>query len=185
MTNAAKERDMIIGTEGNKDYLVIAEQDGFILGLKPLLLIGGDASQYGFRLRMQQAETGKPDIENKQATLDSMQKAFSQIPWSKRSSTRFSTVLLSDCAYGVEFIDKISDEALGGFGVLISEIEGHLDEGIELLDLLDTVTFVKERYTSMLAEVRTAYAEFTAKSNKTKNSTHVADVLSFPTDDIE
>lgn len=184
MTNAAKERDMIIGTEGGKDYLVIAEDNGFVLGLKPLILIGPDASQYGFRLRMQQGTTDKPDIENKQAVLEGMQETFNGVPWSKRSSTRFSTVLLSDCAYGVELLDKVKEEALGGFGMLLSTVEGAIDP-VDLLDLTDTVNFITEKYTSMIAEVSEAYAQYQSKDNKATHQDHVADVLSFPTDDIE
>lgn len=187
MGNAAKEREMIIGTEGNKDYLVIAEQDGFILGLKPLLLIGMDQAQYGFRLRMQEAENDKPDIENKQAKLDKMQAVFTGVPWSKRSSTRFSTVLLAEVSYGIEFLDKVKEEAVNGYGKLVDTIA----EGIapvEISDPVDLVNFVTERYEEMIEEVRKAYAEYqSGKSGKGKKASEAADVLSFPTsgDDIE
>ena len=183
MSNAAKERDMIVGTEGGKDYLVIAKQDGFVLGLKPLMMIGMDQSSYGFRLRMQQ-DSDKPDIENKNALLEQMQSVFSDIPWAKRSSTRFSTVLMSGSAYGVEFLDKIQEEALAGFGELIDTLVEHIAPA-EVIDPVDLVSFVTERYTSMIDEVRKAYADATQKQ---KTQEGVADVLSFPTpqnDDVD
>lgn len=182
MTNAAKEREMIVGTEGGKDYLVIAEQDGFVLGLKPLLLIGPDTSQYGFRLRMQQGFDEKPDIENKNALLEGMQSVFKDVPWAKRSSTRFSTVLLTECAYGVELLDEVKKDALGNFGKLIDTIVESIAP-IAINDPVDLVNFVTERYTTMIDEVDKAYAEYTSKKQKTEG---VADVLAFPSsDDVE
>ena len=52
-----KVRNMIVGSEGHEDYLVIARQNGYVLGLKPLLMISSDEAQFGFRLRMQKAQT--------------------------------------------------------------------------------------------------------------------------------
>jgi hypothetical protein len=175
---------MIVGTEGGKDYLVIAEHNGFVLGLKPLLLISMDNSQYGFRLRMQRAETDKPDIENKQATLAKMDETFSEVPWSKRSSTRFSTVILADCSYGVEFLDKVESETLAGFGKLVDSIVERIAP-VEVNDPVDMVNFITERYTTMIEEIRKAWAEHNAPAQKKESD--VADVLSFPSkgDDVE
>lgn len=184
MTDAAKDRDMIVGTEGGKDYLVIAESNGFVLGLKPLLLVGMDNAQYGFRLRMQQAEGSKPDIENKTATLGLMNETFAEVPWSKRSSTRFSTVILADSAYGVEFLDKIELDALEGFGALITSIIERIAP-VEVNDYSDMINFIVERYTAMIGEIRKAWEEHNSKPKKKESD--VADVLSFPSkgDDVE
>ena len=111
-----------------------------------------------------------------------MQNVFANVPWAKRSSTRFSTVLLSDCAYGVELLDKVKEEALGNFGKLIDTIAESIDP-VAVNDPVDLVNFVTERYTAMIDEVSVAYAEFTSKKPKQKG---VADVLAFPSsDDIE
>jgi len=83
-----KERTMIAGSEGNEDYLVIARQNGYVLGIKPLLMIGPDQAQYGFRLRMQKAQTAEDISKVPEAEAQSMLETFPEVPWSKRSPTR-------------------------------------------------------------------------------------------------
>jgi|Cruoilmetagenom7_1024161.scaffolds.fasta_scaffold00637_28 hypothetical protein len=179
MTNAAKQRVMIIGTEGNPDYMVIAQDQGFILGIKPLLLIGMDGAQYGFRLRLQKDVDSKTDIENTHADLDTMQAVFTGIPWSKRSSTRFSTVLLNEVSYGVEFIDKIKTEVFNGFSTLFDEIVETIAP-VTLNDETDTLKFITERFELMLTEVAGAYAQYKGEGKQAEQNGDVADVIAFP-----
>ena len=181
MTNAAKQRVMIEGTEGNPDYLVMAKDQGYILGIKPLLLIGADATQFGFRLRMQKDAEAKTDIENTAADLDTMQAVFAEVPWSKRSSARFSTVLLNDITYGVEFLDKIKDGVTNGFTELFSEIKSKI-EPVQVEHQKDVLAWLQERYDTMIEEVRKAYAEHKGEGT-TDKADGVADVIAFPTGD--
>ena len=187
MTNAAKQRVMIVGTEGNPDYLVMAKDQGFILGIKPLLLISMDQTQFGFRLRMQKDEDAKTDIENTSGDLAIMQSVFSDVPWSKRSSTRFSTVLLNDISYGVEFLDKIKGEVNEGFVKLFGEIVEKIAPVI-VEDESDVIKFLTERYETIIEDVRQAYAQHKDGDNTPSKNDDVADVIAFPqkddTDDI-
>ena len=180
MTNAAKQRVMIIGSEGNPDYLVMAKDQGFILGIKPLLMISMDATQYGFRLRMQKDDEAKTDIENESADLDTMQAVFTEVPWSKRSSTRFSTVLLNDISYGVEFTDKIKDLVKQGYTELFSEIVAKI-EPVDVIEQTDVIKFLWERFEIMVDEVSKAYAEHKEGGETPAKNKDVADVIAFPT----
>jgi hypothetical protein len=177
MTNTT-ERKMITGTEGNPDYLVIAKQDGFELGLKPLVLIGIDQSQYGFRLRLVKGEHA--DIENEKQNLETMQHVFAEIPWSKRSGTRFSTVLLNECAYGIEFLNKVREQAKQGAQTLVAAVIEKV-EPVELFDTLDTMAFVEETYDSILDEIEVEFSKYKAEQQQSTKSQIVADVLAFPT----
>ena len=45
------EKKFIVGTEGQADYLVVAEQAGHLLGIKPLILQAPNCTYVGVRVR--------------------------------------------------------------------------------------------------------------------------------------
>ena len=179
-TTAKQNRVMIAGTEGNADYLVIAKQKGFILGIKPLLMVQMDQTQFGFRLRLQKADDAKTDIENKQGNLELMQQVFADIPWSKRSGKRFSTVLVNEIGYGVEFLDKVREGALEGFPKMVDEIKAKIAP-VEIEDEDDVAKFTIERYLQVLAEIDESYAKYKkGEDTSIKKQPGIADVIAFP-----
>lgn len=150
----ATTRTMITGSEGNEDYMVIARSNGYVLGIKALLKIGPDFSQYGFRMRMQKADL-KPgeNIESlPQAEKDKMVKTFAKIPWGKRSLVRFSTVLTVGSSYGYDFRQQLLEEASDKMGEMIGEVGEHIDP-VKFLDKEDAVTFLNEKFAEIVKKI--------------------------------
>ena len=157
---SAAKRIMFEGTEGNKDYLVIARSNGYILGIKPLVVISMDGGQYGFRLRMQKASTDQ-DISNTAADAEGMTEVFTDIPWSKRSTTRFSTVILTEVPWGIEYADKFRTTVLEGFGALLEAVQEKLGE-VSLVNPDDAKDFLTEGYNALVDQFQASYAKFLA-----------------------
>lgn len=184
----AKERLMIIGTEGNPDYLVCARKNGYVLGIKPLLQCGVDQTAFGFRLRLQKAETGQ-DITNKHADVEGMTKVFAGIPWQKRSSKRFSTVVLTELAWGVEFQSQILDEVQGTVDQLLTEVSDKFEDDEQFLDYDDMREFLMDRYAEDSQKFLDAYHEYLAgqegTSTTSSNTLPEGQVVAFPVSDSD
>lgn len=148
-----KNRVMITGSEGNPDYLVIARQNGFILGVRPLLQFGPDASQYGFRLRMQKADQKGNIIELPEAEKEIMLKTFPDIPWSKRSMTRFSTMLMRQETLGWDFHEKVAVKAKTDLVEMLEEVAKKIVP-VKLLNQSDAVDFVTEGYDAIIGALK-------------------------------
>lgn len=170
--NATKKRVLFAGSEGNPDYLVIARQNGYVLGIKPLLQISKDISQYGFRLRMQKSASVDDKVhELPAAEKESMLKTFPEIPWSKRSSERFSTMLMRQTAFGWEFRQKMLEEVKTNLVELLDEVIGKI-KPITLLNEKDAMNF--------LTEGMEAVIELIENSQKKDEDSNGANILAFP-----
>ncbi len=176
--NATKKvRTMIKGSEGNEDYLVIARQNGYVLGIKPLLMIGTDQAQYGFRLRMQKAQTAEDISKVPEAEAQSMLETFPEVPWGKRSPTRFSTMLMKESSYGWNFREQIMKDAL-------TNTSGMLDDVIEkvapikLFDAKDALKFLNDGYKGIVTMI-----EESMEQNNKSSGKGTADIVAFPNAD--
>lgn len=170
---SATKRVLISGSEGNPDYLVIARQNGYVLGIKPLLMIAADVSQYGFRLRMQKADTSDEKVHKlESAEKDDMLKTFSDIPWSKRDTSRFSTMLMRQASYGWEFRVKMLEEAKENLIELLGEVVEKI-KPLELLNQDDAMSFLCEGMDEVIAMIENS-------QKKKEDEPAGAEVLAFP-----
>ena len=166
----------IVGSEGNPDYLVIARQNGFILGVKPLVMFGSDASQYGFRLRMQKADKQEKVSDLPAAEKEMMLKTFSEIPWSKRSATRFSTMLLRQESLGWDFHTKVMEKAKVDLKEMLAEVTEKIAP-IKLLNEADALEFLIEGYEAIVDMVKKQ------GGGKEMGEGEMAEILPFPGED--
>lgn len=182
----AEERLMIIGTEGNPDYLVCARKNGYVLGIKPLLQCSMDRTVWGFRLRLQKADTGQ-DIANKQADMDGMTKVFAAIPWQKRSSKRFSTVVMQEIAWGVEFTSNIMDEIKGALPEMIGEVADKFAADESFIDPEDMQDFLMEAYVTQAEGMLAQYNEYLAAQSGSTEGDESPEglVVAFPVSDSD
>jgi len=172
-----KERTMIVGSEGNEDYLVIARQNGYILGIKPLLMIGPDQATYGFRLRMQKAQTAEDISKVPEAETQSMLETFPEVPWSKRSSTRFSTMLMRESSFGWEFRESVIKEALSNTSEMVSDVVEKIAP-IKLFDEKDALKFLHDGYKGIVTLIEESIDQHNSKSSG--NGKETADIVAFP-----
>ena len=178
--SATKKRQLFAGSEGNPDYLVIARQNGYVLGIKPLLMISGDISQYGFRLRMQKSSGGDDKVHKlESAEKDAMLKAFPEIPWSKRSTERFSTMLMRQAAFGWEFRVKMLEEVKEKLVELLDEVIAKI-KPIVLLNEADAMNFLTEGMDAVIELI-----ENNQKKEEESDEPSGAEVLVFPGMDKE
>jgi hypothetical protein len=179
---------MIIGTEGKPDYLVCARKGGYVLGIKPLLQCGEDQCVYGFRLRLQKGQTGA-DITNKHADLEGMTKVFAGIPWKKRSSQRFSTMVLTELAWGVEFQEQILSEISTGLDDLLTEVSDKFADDETWIDFDDMRQFLGDAYSEQSEAYLNAYHEYLAQAQGTTTTSSdtlpEGQVVAFPIGDSD
>lgn len=174
--SATKKRVLFSGSEGNPDYLVIARQNGYVLGIKPLLMIAADISQYGFRLRMQKSSNVDDKVHKLEAAeKEAMLETFPEIPWSKRNTERFSTMLMRQAAYGWEFRDKMLTEVKENLVELLAEVIAKI-KPITLLNETDAMDFLNEGMQAVIELIENSQKE--AKENN--DDPAGAEVLAFP-----
>ena len=183
MTTQEK-RLMITGTEGQPDYLVVARRNGYVLGIKPLLQCSMDQSVFGFRLRLQKAATGQ-DIANKQLDAEGMTKVFTQIPWHKRSSKRFSTVITSTLSWGVEFTPKILEVITQELGGMLDEVGKCFEDGEEWIDPTDMHAFLIHSYGELAEKWRKEYEAFLAENEGTAQESGEGQIVAFPSGEAD
>lgn len=171
-----KVRTMIVGSEGHEDYLVIARQNGYVLGLKPLLMISSDQAEFGFRLRMQKAQTMEDISKVPEAEAQSMLNTFPEIPWSKRSPTRFSTMLLRPSSYGWDFRTEIIKDAKKSLVEMVKDVKSKI-EPIKLIDEKDTMKFLTEGFTGIIKLIEDSIEKNDKPSSKDQGT---ADIVAFP-----
>jgi hypothetical protein len=171
-----KVRTMIVGSEGHEDYLVIARQNGYVLGIKPLLMISSDEAQFGFRLRMQKAQTTEDISKVPEAETQSMLQTFPEIPWSKRNATRFSTMLLRPSSFGWDFRKEIIKDAKKSLAEMVKDVKAKI-EPIKLFDEKDVMKFLTDGFTGIIELIETSIEKNDNKPDK-KNGT--AEIVAFP-----
>lgn len=172
------QRQMITGTEGNEDYMVCARKGGYILGIKPLLAAGGSNVEFGFRLRLQKAE-GDEDIQNTKADSEGMLEVFTDIPWMKRSETRFSTVLMQSIAYGIGFLDKVHEQIKETLPGLLDGLAEKFTEDEKFMNRPDVEAFLMESYIKATEEI-SAYIKQQEAGAGAHGTTEGGDVVQFP-----
>ena len=88
------EKQFIVGTEGNPDYLVVASLAGHVLGVKPITLQMPDRTYLGVRVRsVYKAQEGDMVSENEVVSI-THKDAF-DIDFDKQDESRASTMFLA------------------------------------------------------------------------------------------
>jgi hypothetical protein len=105
---------MMLGTDGNLDYIVIARVGDVVLGLKPNSISEGpnDTTYIGCRLRAASAKGVFPEeanIHSIAAKSHDFGKAFPAVEWEKTDATRASTQI---CAFLEGSIRKQPEKVL-------------------------------------------------------------------------
>lgn len=178
--NDTSHRVMINGTEGNPDYLVVARSKGYVLGFKPLIHMNKDGGAFGCRLRMQAAPSDIPPAHT-EAQLKHMLEVFPDIPWQKRSGTRFSTVLSRRIPWGIEFAEKALQTVQAGIAEMFDDIDKAMGE-VTYLNREDAEAFALDAYSSALDAMKGSYYAHMAKHSTTSLDTNEdgATVFNFP-----
>ena len=156
-------RTMIRGTEGKEDYLVCARKGGYILGIKPLLMMSDSQTEFGFRLRLVKA-AGDEDIKNTKADTEGMLEVFADIPWNKRSEVRFSTVLTTSISFGVQFLTKVLEEIPTKLTEMLDSLATKFADDEKFMNRKDIEAFLTEAYTEQANDVAQKYADYKAQT---------------------
>lgn len=177
-------RVMIKGTEGKEDYLVCARKGGYILGIKPLMSMNDSQTEFGFRLRLQKAQSSE-DIKNTKADSEGLLEVFSEIPWMKRSGLRFSTVLMTSIAYGPSFIDEMTADLKVKLPELLDSLADKFAKDEKFMNRKDVEAFLMEQYDKVAAECVEAWKAFKASGKQAATGASDgdddgADIIKFP-----